>query len=220
MLRERNQSRPTYTSRGRYVSVNKNPEAPKDFLLLDADFMIMHLVDSEKATFTTFGDSPYHQRNKVLPAPWPAAPADPEAAPSKPATAASPQPSVLSPTGETESVAGFRCRVVKEMRNDEVVAEHCMVDAASLEMTPRELITMARLIEFSKQRTDPDWIAVQLDQQFITIQSRPVGGEETFVLKSVAHDIVSRDYFRVPPGYKKLESKGDYAGLITGEAVK
>jgi hypothetical protein len=103
------------------------------------------------------------------------------------------------------------------MRNDKRVAEHCMADAAALGMTPRELITMARLIEFSKQKTDPDWIALQSDEQFIAIRSGPPGGAATFVLKSVSHDIVPWDYFRVPREYKKLPPADDYAGLITGK---
>jgi len=210
----------TYTIRGRFIRVDKNAEAPKDFLLLDAGFLIMHVVDGEKGTFTTFGESRFHQGKKPAPAAQAGSTATPKSESAGKAAAISLQASVLSPTGQKDSVAGYRCRVVKEMRNDELVAEHCLVDAATLGMTPRELITMARLIEFSKQRTDPDWIAAQSDEQFISIRSRPAGGGETFVLKSVAHDVVSRDYFRVPPEYKKLESKGDYAGLISGEAVK
>jgi len=216
----------TYTIRGRYVRVDKDSESKKNFLLLDGGFLIMHVIDGEKGTFSTFGESPYHQDKQFSAKPAPAsvaepeaeqAKAEPEAGQAKPAAAESAPMSVLSPTGKMQSVAGVRCRVVNEMRNEKPVAEHCLADPAALGMTPRELITMARLIEFAKQRTDPDWIAVQSDEQFISIRSAPPGGDASFVLKSVAHDIVPRDAFRVSPGYKKLLPEDGYAGLITGK---
>jgi hypothetical protein len=206
----------TYTIRGRFVRVDQGSDTPKNFLLLDGGFLYMNVVDGEKGTFTTFGESPFHQGERLPATAKAASEAEPTAEPAEQAAAQTSPKSTLSPTGKKRSIAGVRCREVMEMRNDKPVAEHCVADAAALGMTPRELITMARLIEFSKQRTDPDWIAMQSDEQFISIRSAPPGAAATFELKSVSHDIVPREYFRVPAGYKKLEPEHDYAGLITG----
>ncbi|MEN8760799.1 MAG: hypothetical protein ABF290_00090 [Thiogranum sp.] len=206
----------TYTIRGRFLRVDKDAETSKNFLLLDGGFLYMNVVDGEKGTFTTFGDSPYHQGQRLPAKPKPGNTAATGSEQAGKANAKSPPLSVLSPTVQKDSVAGIRCRIVNELRDGTPVAEHCLADPAALGMTPRELISMARLIEFAKQRTDPDWIAIQSDEQFITIRSRPAEGEPTFVLKSVSHEIASRDLFRVPPAYQKLEPEDDYAGLITG----
>ncbi|HUT40198.1 MAG TPA: hypothetical protein VM011_02565 [Gammaproteobacteria bacterium] len=209
----------TYSIRGRFLRVDKSNEAPENFLLLDGGFLYMNVVNGEKQTFTTFGDSPHHQGGTRLPAAAPKAESAAAPAPAAAGQAAekSPPKNILSPTTEKNTVAGFSCRVVREMRDDKLLAEHCLVDAYALGMTPRELISMARLIEFSRQRTDPDWIAIQSDEQFITIRSRPAVGEPTFILKSVSHEIVPREYFRVPAEYEKLQPADDYTGLITGK---
>lgn len=200
----------TYTIRGRFMSVDSNAESQPYSLILDAGFMIMHVVDDDKKVFSTYGESPYHQGKKM-----------PEKSESdvnvkqmakKPVTAP-----ILKPTGKKETVAGVRCMIVNEIENDKPVAEHCMADAYALGMSPRELITMARLIDFSKEWTDPDWIAVQSKEKYISIRSRPSGGDVAFILEAVSHKIASRDYFRVPPEYQKLDSEVDFTGIITGK---
>ena len=172
--------------------------------------MIMHVVDSEAAEFYTFGESPLHQ-GKKLPAP-----SGDNATPKQTAKKALPEPS-LQPTGVVNTVADVRCNIVNEIVDGKPVAEHCMADAASLGMNPREMTTMARLIQFSREWSDPDWIAVQLKERFIPIRSRPVDGTESFLLKAVSHQTPPADYFRVPREYRKLDSDDDYAGLITGK---
>jgi hypothetical protein len=199
----------TYTLHGRWARIDDAAEAGKKHLILDTGFMIMHVVDSEKTVFSTFGESPLHQGKKVSAASGDAA--NPEQAAKK----ASPAPS-LKPTGVMDTVADVRCNIVNEIVADKPVAEHCMADAAALGMNPREMTTMARVIQFSRDWTDPDWIAVQMKEQFISIRSRPVGGAETFLLTAVSHQTPPADYFRVPREYTKLDSGDDYAGLITG----
>lgn len=201
----------TYTLHGRWVRVNNSNEneTAENYFLLDSGFMIMHVVDDEKGEFFTFGESPHHQSRTV--------PKTPAAdATTKQLTEKKADKSVLKPTGKKDTVAGVQCRVVNEVLNDKPVAEHCMADVVALQMTPRELITMARLIEFSKEWTDPDWIAAQSDEKYVSIRSRPVDGDANFILKSVSHELPPVDYFRIPPAYKKLDSDTDYAGLMTG----
>lgn len=207
----------TYTIRERFLRVDRNPDAAGNYLILDAGFMFMNIVDSKQETFTTFGESPFHQGEQMPARPGDGSASVPEAAASVQAAAPSPAGADLRYTGQSDSVAGIPCRVFTEMRKDKAVAEHCLADASSLGMTTRELITVARLIEFSKQRTDPDWIAAQSDEKFITIRSRPAPDRAaTFELKSVSHAIIPQFYFRIPPAYQKLEPKDDYSGLITG----
>lgn len=208
----------TYQIRGRFMRVDSNAESQPYTLILDAGYLFMNVVDREKGSYTTFGGAPFHQGERLPAKPKATGTVEPETAHNeKEVDVTSPQPSVLSPAGRKETVAGTRCMVVDEIRNDKPVAQHCLADAAALEMTSRELITMARLIEFSKQKTDPDWIAFQSDENFISIRSRPAEGEVTFVLKSVSHDTLPWSLFRVSPEYKKQEPEDDYAGLITGK---
>lgn len=201
----------TYTLHGRWVRVNNSNEneAEENFLLLDSGFMIMHVVDGEKGEFYTFGESPHHQ-SRTMPK---TVEGDGK---TKQATEKKTEMPGLKPTGKKDTVAGVQCRVVNEVVNDKTVAEHCMAEVVALQMTPRELITMARLIEFSREWTDPDWIAVQSNEKYVSIRSRPADGDATFILKSVSHELPPGDYFRVPPAYKKLDSDIDYAGLMTG----
>jgi len=200
----------TYTLHGRWARVEDSTKADKQHLILDAGFMVMYVVDTENADFYTFGESPLRQ-SKKLPVPS-VDDANPKHATRKP----SPEPN-LKPTGVTDIVAGVRCNMVNEIVDDKPVAEHCMADAAALGMNPREMTTMARLIQFTRDWSDPDWIAVQMKEQFISVSSRPVGGKETFLFKEVSHQIPPADYFRVPNEYHKLDSDEDYAGLITGK---
>ena len=199
----------TYTLHGRWARIDDSTEADKQHLILDAGFMIMYVVDTENKVFYTFGESPLHQ-GKKLPAP-----SEDDANPKHTAKKASPEPT-LKPTGAVDFVADVRCNIVNEIVDDKPVAEHCMADAAALGMNPREMTTMARLIQFSRDWSDPNWIAVQMKELFIPIRSRPVGGTETFLLKAVSHQVPPADYFRVPREYRKLDSGEDYAGLITG----
>jgi hypothetical protein len=200
----------TYTLHGRWARVDDSTLTDKQHLILDAGFMIMYVVDTEKTVFYTFGESPLHQ-GKKLPAP-----SGDAANPKQAAKKASPEPN-LKPTGAIETVAGVRCNIVNEIVDDKPVAEHCMADAAALGMNPREMTTMARLIQFSRDWSDPDWIAVQMKELFISIRSRPVGGTDTFLLNAVSHQTPAADYFRVPREYRKLNSDEDYTGLITGK---
>lgn len=200
----------TYTIRGRFMSVDSNAESQPYFLILDAGFMIMHVVDNDKKVFSTYGESPYHQDKKTPQISENDANVKQMA--KKPVVAP-----ILKPTGKKETVAGVRCIIVNEIENDKPVAEHCMADAHALGMSPRELITMARLIDFSKEWTDPEWVAVQSEEKYISIRSRPLDGDVAFILEAVSHKIASREHFRVPPEYQKLDSEGDFSGIITGK---
>lgn len=200
----------TYNIRVRFMRVDSNAESQPYSLILDAGFMIMHVVDDDKKVFSTYGESPYHQDRKM---PEKSGhDANLKQVARKPVVAP-----ILKPTGKKDTVAGVRCMIVNEIVNDMPVAEHCMADAYALGMTPREVITMARLIDFSKAWTDPDWIAVQSNEKYISIRSRPAGGDVTFMLEAVSHETASRDYFRVPPEYQKLDSKDGHTGIITGK---
>jgi len=211
-----NKSEQRYQIHNRFMRIDRAVGLQPNALILDAGYMFMYMIDTDKKTFATFGSSPYHQGARVPAADKTGETAD--TAPKNPekTSAAPSRSSVIKPTGKREAVEGIRCMVVNETSNDKPVAEHCLADSGALGMTPRELITMARLIEFSKQRTDPNWIAIQSDEDFVTIRSTLPDGETTFVLKQVSHDILPPENFRVPEGYKKVAPQPDYAGLITG----
>lgn len=199
----------TYTLHGRWARVDDTAEEHKKFLILDTGFMIMHVVDSEKSVFSTFGESHFHQGKQDQTAA--------DVATAKQAAERGGKVPTLKPTGNKDTVAGIRCNIVNEIENEKPVAEHCMASASALGMSQREMITMARLVDFSRQWTDPDWIATQSNEQFVSIRSRPAGESATFQLKSVSHLTPPSDYFRVPAGYQKLDTAADdHAGLITG----
>lgn len=199
----------TYTLHGRWVRVDDTDKSNHDYLILDTGFQIMHVVDAQNQTFTTFGESHFHQGKQTQTAS--------ENANAKRAAERASKHPAFKPTGMKDTVAGIRCNIVNEIVNDKPVAEHCMADTAVLGMNQREMITMTRFIMFSKDWTDPDWIAEQSNEQFVSIRSRPTGGEATFQLKTVTHAIPPNDYFRVPPSYRKMETADDYSGLITGK---
>ncbi|MEZ5540467.1 MAG: hypothetical protein R3F42_00270 [Pseudomonadota bacterium] len=199
----------TYTLHGRWVRVDYNvPDAPRH-LILDTGFLIMYVVDSAQESFFTFGQSPHHQGEQL------ASTAGQQAAPQRMVERGS-AAATLAPTGQRESVAGIRCNLVDEVVDGKTVAEHCLADPAVLGMSQREMITMARLIDFAREWSDPDWIAIQRNEQFVSIRSRPADGVATFVLKSVSHTTPPADYFRVPASYRKRETGSDYRGLLTG----
>lgn len=202
-------SEQTYTLHGRWARVDRKDAAQANHLILDTGFMIMYVVDSAQSVFSTFGESPHHQGEKLTPS------AGSKTVPTR-AEGRSSDAITLAPTGGRDSVAGIRCNLVNEIVDGKTVAEHCMADAAALGMNQREMITMARLIDFSRQWTDPDWIAIQRNEQFVSIRSRPANGDPTFILKAVSHDTPPGDFFRVPPSYRKLDTGGDFKGLITG----
>ena len=200
----------TYTLHGRWARVDDTAEEHKKFLILDTGFMIMHVVDSEKEVFSTFGDSPFHQGKKLQ------TKSGDEANP-KQATKNAVKVPTLKPTGSRDSVADVRCNIVNEIVDNKPVAEHCMANAAAMGMSRREITTMARLIQFSRDWTDPDWMVVQMNEQFISIRSRPAGGDVIILLKAVSHQTPPVDFFRVPKEYRKLDPGTDYEGLITGK---
>ena len=198
-----------YTLHGRWTRIDNATVSKQKHFILDTGFMIMHVVDSEKSVFSTFGESHFHQGKQEQTAA--------DVATAKQAAERESKVPTLKPTGNKDTVAGIRCNIVNEIENEKPVAEHCMASASALGMNQREMITMARLVDFSRQWTDPDWIATQSNEQFVSIRSRPAGGSATFQLKSVSHLIPPSDYFRVPAGYQKLDTAADdHAGLITG----
>jgi hypothetical protein len=196
-----------YTLHGRWARVDNATVSKQKHLILDTGFMIMHVVDSEKTAFSTFGESHFHQGKQKQ--------TEADDAIAKQAAIRAAKIPTLKSTGNKDTVAGIQCNIVNEIEDAKLVAEHCMASAHALGMNNREMITMARVIDFSKQWTDPDWIAIQSNEQFVSIRSRPAGGGATFSLKSVSHEIPPGDYFRIPPDYKKLDT-ADNSGLITG----
>lgn len=196
-----------YTLHGRWARIDNATVSKQKHFILDTGFMIMHVVDSENATFSTYGDSHFHQGKQKQ--------TEADDAKAKQAAIRAAKVPTLKPTGIKDTVAGIQCNIVNEIENEKPVAEHCMASIYALGMNNREMITMARVIEFSKQWTDPDWIATQSNEQYVSIRSRPAGGDATFSLKSVSHETPPGDYFRVPPEYQKLDT-ADNSGLITG----
>lgn len=205
----------TYTIDGRWIRVDSDDAFKNGYLVLDTGFLIMHVVDTKNKTFTTFGRSPIHQRFGL---------------PKKHKEGAlhfqdfknnknnNLEKTKFVPGKKQKRVAGVRCREVKEItEKNKVRAEHCMADASAFGMTPRELITLSRLIQFSREMTDANWVAAQSKERYIPAESHSPDNKASFVLKSVSHERLPNDNFRIPKSFRIIEPKDDYSGLITGE---
>ena len=107
-------------------------------------------------------------------------------------------------TGESDTVAGVRCRVVNELRDGAPVIEHCMAGKAALGITERELRTLARTFEMARER-DFGWLATATaDEAFISVRSRALDGGTRLTLVAVSTDPLPKGHLRVTRDYREV----------------
>ena len=124
---------------------------------------------------------------------------------------------VLKPGNKKRTIAGIRCRVINEMLDGKPAIEHCMVNSANLNVTTREIISMARTFSMARDR-DLGWLAVGTeDEEFISIQSRDLHTKRVFELTSVSNKPLAQGYLRIPREYKQVKAEKPAASTKTQE---
>ena len=112
---------------------------------------------------------------------------------------------ILNPSNKTRTVAGIRCRVVRELLDGEPVIEHCMANSARLKVTDRELITLARSFGMARNM-EFGWLGVGTqDEEFVSVQSRDLRDERLLELTSVSTKPLAEGYLRIPKTYSLVE---------------
>jgi len=112
----------------------------------------------------------------------------------------------LRPTKEMTSVADYRCRLVEEALDEATTLEHCMANAAGLDMTQREVITLRRVFQAARQ-LDWSWLGAGTeDERFVAIRSRQPDGSAQLELQSIARGPVDDPSMRVPGNFTERGS--------------
>jgi len=118
---------------------------------------------------------------------------------------------IFKPTKKTQLVAGIECRVVHELLDNKPVIEHCMANSARLGITNREVITISRLFEMSRNR-DYGWLGVGTkDEEFVSIQSRDLRHNSALQLTALSAKPLPEGSLRIPPSYKEITSASQQA---------
>jgi hypothetical protein len=133
------------------------------------------------------------------------------------AKAAEPQaPTRLVPAGVRE-VAGIRCQVMRVMQGATAVAEICLADAATMNVSNNDAAAIRALFGFYERlATKSQGLARQLGLFFpniaaremtgIPVEFRDLSGKDsvTMTLRSVNTSIVPPELMRIPSGYKAV----------------
>ncbi len=200
----------TWRIAGRWIRIDRDDS--DRWLLLDSGYLLMHAVDPKNKSYSVFGRSPIHEREGLPAIHKGGALHRNHRAPKE----AGRTPGRLRGTKRLRHVVGKTCREVEELRDGEVVATHCMADARQLGLGERELISAARVIKFAKRLSDPDWVAGQSGERFLSIDSRSTGAPtQRFTLTGINYASLPTRVFRIPRAYHKLEPKAAYPGLLT-----
>lgn len=108
------------------------------------------------------------------------------------------------PVPEKQTVSDVRCQKVQEMGPEKPIAEHCMTAGGPLGLNARETKTLSRLFVVAR-RMGWDWPGVSTpDERQVSIQSRNLGSGVTQQFKSVKHEAIPDDRFKVPDDYKQI----------------
>ena len=127
-------------------------------------------------------------------------------------------PPVFEATAEMDSIAGVRCRVVKELRGDAPAVAHCMANKAALGLTERELRTLCRAFEMAREQ-GLGWLgAATADEEFVSVRSRAEEGGASLVLESVSTAALPQDHMRVPREYEELPREAPAPAPLTPDA--
>ena len=137
-----------------YVRIDDSADEKRYLLFEAAKFFPLYSVNQAESSYTQLTP-------KVIPYMGPETAAKKAAdayTPEIEAVEKAPKP-VLKPSNKKRTIAGIRCRVINEMMDGEPEIEHCMVNSANLDLTTREIISMARLCSMAHDR-DLGWLAV------------------------------------------------------------
>jgi hypothetical protein len=185
-----------------YVRIDDSADEKRYLLFEAAKFFPLYSVNQAESSYTQLTP-------KVIPY------MGPETMAKKTADAHTPEieavekapPAVLKPSNKKRTIAGIRCRVINEMLDDKPVVEHCMVNSANLDVTTREVISMARTFSMARDR-DFGWLAASTeDEEFISIQSRDLRTRRVFELTSVSNKPLAQGYLRIPREYKQVKAE-------------
>ena len=185
-----------------YVRIDDSADEKRYLLFEAAKFFPLYSVNQAESSYTQLTP-------KVIPYMGPETAAKKAAdayTPEVEAVEKAPKP-VLTPSNKKRTIAGIRCRVINEMMDGEPAIEHCMVNSANLDLTTREIISMARLFSMARDR-DLGWLAVGTqDEEFISIQSRDLRTKRVFKLTSVSNKPLAQGYLRIPREYKQVKAE-------------
>lgn len=183
-----------------YVRID-NPADEKRYLLFEAGkFFPLYEVDQAESTYKQLTPEVIPYMGPDTMAKKAADAHTPEVEPAEKA----PVP-VFNPVKKKLKVAGINCRVINEMVDGKPVIEHCMANSANLDLTTREIISMARTFSMARDRKF-DWLGVGTeDEEFISVQSRDLRTNRVLKLTSVSNKPLAQGYLRIPRGYKKVE---------------
>ena len=185
-----------------YVRIDDSTDEKRYLLFEAAKFFPLYSVNQAESTYTQLTP-------KVIPY------MGPETMAKKAADAYTPEieavekapPAVLKPGNKKRTIAGIRCRVINEMLDGKPAIEHCMVNSANLNVTTREIISMARTFSMARDR-DFGWLAAGTeDEEFISIQSRDLRTKRVFGLTSVSNKPLAQGYLRIPREYKQVKAE-------------
>ena len=185
-----------------YVRIDDSADEKRYLLFEAAKFFPLYSVNQAESSYTQLTP-------KVIPY------MGPETMAKKAADAHTPEieavkkapPAVLKPGNKKRTIAGIRCRVINEIMDGEPAIEHCMVNSANLDLTTREIISMARLFSMARDR-DLGWLAVGTeDEEFISIQSRDLRSKRILELTSVSNKPLAQGYLRIPREYKQVKAE-------------
>lgn len=184
-----------------YVRIDDAADADRYMLFEAGKFFPLYAVDRKNSTYSRLTP-------KVVPYMGPETEAKKKAdahTPKVTPVEKAPRPE-LRPTNKNKTIAGVRCRVVHEMADGEPAIEHCMANSAKLEVTDREVITMARTFSMARDR-DFGWLAAGTeDEEFISVQSRDLRSGRTLKLTSVDNMPLAQGYLRIPREYREVEA--------------
>ena len=193
-----------------YVRIDDSADEKRYQLFEAAKFFPLYSVNQAESSYTQLTP-------KVIPY------MGPETMAKKAADAHTPEieavkkapPAVLKPGNKKRTIAGIRCRVINEMLDGKPAIEHCMVNSANLDVTTREIISMARLFSMARDR-DLGWMAVGTeDEEFISIQSRDLRTKRVFELTSISNKPLAQGYLRIPREYKQVKAEKPAASTKT-----
>ena len=136
-------------------------------------------------------------------------------APNAPAGKNAPPAVEVKPTGRSDKVSGFACRVVDVVQGTRKTAEACVADWSTVGLVPADVAALRKATELSAdllsgvagpaaQRNDSFGLLGKLDGLPVRVRSSGEGGREveTRVVKIEKRDIDAK-LFEPPPGYTR-----------------
>ncbi len=200
----------TWRIAGRWIRIDRDDRP--EWLLLDSGYLLLHRIDPRHKRFSVFGPSTIHAREGLAPIHKGGAL---HGNYRKPSELPSP-PMRLRGSAEIRHVIGKPCRKVEALRDGKPVAVHCMADARQLGLSEREMISATRVIKFAHRLTDPNWVAGQSGERFLSLDSQalPQPGAR-FTLEKIDYRSLPTQVFRIPRDYRKEEPRGAFTGLFS-----